>query len=332
MKLKTSKKIVSLLIVAMLGISVAACSNKEDKAADKPKEEKTQQTESKDEKNVTTKDEYTYDNNEYLTSIAWLEKNMKDNKNLVIIDARSDKDYAKGHIPGAVNVAWQGLSKMEGKAGDKDWGTLQGEEDLSKSLGALGISKDSQVVVYANKDAWGEDGRVTWSLKRAGVDARMLNGGFDLWSSEKKETTKDVPEVKPAEMTVSEIKPDMNISTDDLKKEYKDLKVIDARAKDEYEGAVNFGEARGGHLPDAINVPFTELYNEDGTLKNKDEIVKIMEKAGVKKEDSIATYCTAGIRSAHMALALKNAGFENVRNYDSSFYEWAADESNEVVK
>jgi len=146
MKLKTSKKIVSLLIVAMLGISVAACSNKE---ADKPKEEKTQQTESKDEKSVTTKDEYTYDNNEYLTSISWLEKNMKDNKNLVIIDARSDKDYAKGHIPGAVNVAWQGLSKMEGKAGDKDWGTLQGEEDLSKTIGALGISKDSQVVVYA---------------------------------------------------------------------------------------------------------------------------------------------------------------------------------------
>ena len=153
----------------------------------------------------------------------------------------------------------------------------------------------------------------------------MLNGGFDLWSSEKKEINNETPEVKASEIKITEIKPDMNISTDDLKKEYKDLKVIDTRAKDEYEGAVNYGEARGGHLPDAINVPFTELYNEDGTLKNKEEKVKIMEKAGVKKDDNIVTYCTAGIRSAHMAfLSLKNAGFENVRNYDSSFYEWAA--------
>lgn len=331
MKLKNSKKFASMLIVAMLAVSVVGCSNK-DAGADKKNDEKLQQSDSKDTKSPTTKEEYTYDNNEYLTSISWLEKNMKDNKNLVILDARSDKDYAKGHIPGAINVAWQGLSKMDGKAGDKDWGTLQSEEDLSKTFGALGISKDSQVVVYANKDAWGEDGRVVWSLKRAGVDARMLNGGFDLWSSEKKETNKEVPEVKPSEMTVSEIKPDMNITTEDLKKEYKELKIIDTRAKDEYEGAVNYGEARGGHLPDAINVPFTELYNEDGTLKNKDEIVTIMEKAGVKKDDNIATYCTAGIRSAYMALALKTAGYENVRNYDSSFYEWAGDTSNEVVK
>lgn len=332
MKLKSKKRLTSLLIIAVLGISVVGCSSNKSDGEDKPKEEKTQQTDSNETKSATTKEDYTYDNNEYLTSIAWLEKNMKDNKNLVIIDARSDKDYAKGHILGAINVAWQGLSKMEGKAGDKDWGTLQNEEDLSKTLGALGISKDSQVVVYANKDAWGEDGRVVWSLKRAGVDARMLNGGFDLWISEKKEVTKVAPEVKPTEITINEIKPDMNITTDDLKKEYKDLKIIDTRAKDEYEGAVKFGEARGGHLPNAINISFNEFYNEDGTLKNKDEVIKIMEKSGLNKDDDIVTYCTGGIRSAHMALALKNAGYEKVRNYDSSFYEWAADKNNEVVK
>lgn len=330
MKLKSGKKITLLVVIAALGISIVGCSNNNE--TEKTKKEKVQQTESTDTKITSTKDDYTYDNNEYLTSISWLEKNMKDNKNLIIVDARSDKDYAKGHIPGAINITWQALAKMDGKAGDKDWGTLQDAEALSKILSDLGISKDSQVVVYANKDAWGEDGRVVWSLKRAGIDSRMLNGGFDLWSSEKKETNKDVPEIKKAEIKIDEITPDMNITTDDLKKEYDGLKIIDTREKDEYEGATKFGEARGGHLPNAINITFNQLYNEDGTLKTTDEIEKIMDNAGLKKDDNIITYCTGGIRSAHMALALKNAGYEKVRNYDSSFYEWAADESNEVVK
>lgn len=331
MKLISKKKHLFMLLTLILSLSAVGCTNNNDSDS-KAKEEQAQASETKEEKVATTKDDYTYDNNEYLTSISWLEKNMKDNKKLVIVDARSDKEYAKGHIPGAINVTWQALAKMDGNPGDKDWGTLQDAKTLSKTLGDLGISKDSQVVVYANKDAWGEDGRVVWSLKRAGIEARMLNGGIDLWSSDKKETTKDVPEVTKVEVTIDEIKPDINISTEDLKKEYENLKVIDTREKDEYNGATKFGEARGGHLPNAINITFNQFYNEDGTLKTNDEIKKIMDDAGLKKGEDIATYCTGGIRSAHMALVLKNAGFEKVRNYDASFYEWAADKSNEVVK
>jgi len=125
----------------------------------------------------------------------------------------------------------------------------------------------------------------------------------------------------------------VNISpTEELKKELKDVKIIDTREEDEYSGATKFGEARGGHLPNAINIPFNKLYNEDGTIKSNEEIEKIMKENNIQKTDKIVTYCTAGIRSAHMDLVLKNAGYESVRNYDSSYYEWAADDNNEVVK
>lgn len=329
--MKVNKKIAILLSMVMVGSMFAGCANKDDSQSNKENTKKEKAVDQKTE--ATTKDDYNFDNNDYFTSLSWLEENIDKNDKLLIIDARAEKEYKAGHIPGAINVAWQSLAKVEGKAGEKDWGTLQDKEALSDNLSKLGIKKESQVVVYANKDGWGDDGRIVWCLQRAGIDARMLNGGFDLWSSEQKEVTKDEPkEIAKSDLKLDSIKPDLNISTDDLKKEYKELKIIDVRGEDEYKGATNFGEARGGHLPDAINIPFAKLYNEDGTIKSNEEIDKVMKEAGVEKSDNIVTYCTAGIRSAHMALVLKNAGYENVRNYDASYYEWAGDESNQVEK
>lgn len=326
--MKYNKRLAIIISFMMIGSAFVGCSNQKNEQAKKSESTKVQQS-----IELTTKDDYTYENNDYFTSISWLEKNIKDNKNLVIIDGRSDKDYNNGHIPGAINVAWQSLSQMNGKAGDKDWGNLISDKDsLSKVLENLGINKESQVVVYANKGGWGEDGRIVWCLQRVGIEARMLNGGFDLWQQESKEISKEAKNNVVADFKVEEISNNVNITTDELKKEMKDVKIIDTREEDEYKGATKFGEARGGHLPGSINIAFNKLYNEDGTIKSNDEIDKIMKENKIEKTDKIITYCTSGIRSAHMALALKNAGYDNVRNYDSSYYEWAADKNNEVVK
>lgn len=326
--MKYNKRLAIIISVMMIGSAFVGCSNQKNE-----QEKKSESTKVEQNIQLTTKEYYTYENNDYFTSISWLEKNIKDNKNLVIIDGRSDKDYNNGHIPGAINVAWQSLAQMNGKAGDKDWGNLiSDKEALSKVLENLSINEQSQVVVYANKGGWGEDGRIVWCLQRAGIDARMLNGGFDLWAKESKEISKETKNNVVADFKVEEINNNVNITTDELKKEIKDVKIIDTREEDEYKGATKFGEARGGHLPGSINIAFNKLYNEDGTIKSNDEIDKIMKENKIEKTDKIVTYCTSGIRSAHMALALKNAGYDNVRNYDSSYYEWAADKNNEVVK
>lgn len=71
-------------------------------------------------------------------------------------------------------------------------------------------------------------------------------------------------------------------------------------------------------------IAFETLFAPDNTVKSTSELRRMFEAAGLKPEDDIVTYCTAGIRSAHMALVLRMAGLTKARNYDASFYEWAA--------
>lgn len=280
----------------------------------------------------TTKEEYKYTSNDYLTDIKWLEDNMSKD-NVIILDARKEDDYKKEHIKGALNAPWQGFANMTGKSGDKNWGTLLPADKLAEKFGKLGINKDKTVVVYANKDAWGEDGRLVWMFKMAGINAKMLNGGFDLWTAQKKAVTTDVPTPKETKMELTSLKDDsLNITTEDLKAKLDKVKIVDARAEEEYKGATKFGEARGGHLPKAISLPFNKVYNTDGTIRDTKELEQIFKDAGLNKDDEIVTYCTKGIRSAHLALIMKMAGYNNVKNYDASFYDWAGDKSNPVEK
>ncbi|UTW69537.1 hypothetical protein KHA80_22805 [Anaerobacillus sp. HL2] len=86
--------------------------------------------------------------------------------------------------------------------------------------------------------------------------------------------------------------------------------VIDTRTEKEFNGATDFGETRGGHIPGSINLPFKELYNNDSTIKSQKDIDAIMSELGISKDDTIVTYCTTGIRSAHMTLILRMAGYE----------------------
>ena len=269
-------------------------------------------------------------NNDYFITANWLADNVE-NKNIVILDARSEKAYNKEHIPGAINVAWQSLANMKGKAGDKGWGVALNKEELSKKLEALGIDKNTEVITYANKDGWGEDGRLTWELKTAGINSKMLDGGFDIWSKEGRVTTKDVPVVVSKTLNIEQINSNTTVTTENLYENMSKYTIVDARAKDEYDGATKFGEAVGGHIKGAISLPFNEVYNEDGTIKSEKELNEIFKKAGLTKEQEIVTYCTAGIRSAHLALILNMLGY-NAKNYDASYYEWATTHPDLIVK
>ena len=106
-------------------------------------------------------------------------------------------------------------------------------------------------------------------------------------------------------------------------KNYKDYKIVDVRTDEEYEGAKKYNEAKGGHLPGAIHIRYTDLFREDGTLRSQADIDKMLKDAGISKDDKIVTYCTGGIRSAYMQLVLEMAGCKNTWNYDQSFWRWA---------
>ena len=137
-------------------------------------------------------------------------------------------------------------------------------------------------------------------------------------------TVKGAAAYTPADVTVTAIDETHMINTDALVADYDSFKVVDVRADEEYDGGTLYGEVKGGHLPGAIHIRFTDLFNEDCTLKSNDEISAMFEEAGIAKTDKIVTYCTAGIRSAYMQLILEMCGFENSMNYDESYYRWCA--------
>ncbi|MFT5871894.1 MAG: thiosulfate/3-mercaptopyruvate sulfurtransferase [Clostridium sp.] len=311
---KRSKKLLSLLILTMIAGSLfVGCSTT------KTVEEKSNTAVTQTEKVATP-----YVDGSYITDAKWLSDNLK-NKDVLVLDARSDKDYAKGHVTGAINVAWQGFSNMEGKPGDKGWGVVLPDDKLLEKLSAIGVDKTKTIVIYTdNKNGWGEDGRFVWMLKMAGIEnAKMLNGGFDIWESSKYEVSKELASPIASSFKIENPDKTMTINTEELKAKLSKVKILDSRSKDEYAGAVNFYEARGGHIPGAINLTFSSLFKEDKTFKSAEEIDVIFKAAGLNKEDEIVTYCTAGIRSAHLALSLKMMGYNNVKNYDESFYTWA---------
>lgn len=254
-------------------------------------------------------------------------------KELKIVDARGN-GYVLGHIKKAINVKWQQLSNMEAKFSSDQWGTVLSKDKLKKELDQLGLSIDDKIVIYGKVPGWGEEGRILWTLKKAGFkNLYILDGGIEAWSNsngEKEYFASTFKKVENKDLVMDE---STTITTKELIKEYKDLVIIDTRSPEEYNGAIKYKEARGGHLVGAINVPYTELFNEDGKLKKEDEIKDLFSSKGIKLEKGkkYVTYCTAGIRSGYMQVVLENMGF-SVRNYDSSFYAWAGREDLQLAK
>ena len=250
-----------------------------------------------------------------------------DTEGLVIVDARGEDAYNGGHIPNAVVTSWQQLSTMDVDFATPTWGSVVNAEALSKGIAGLGIDGNSHVVVYADTEkGWGEDGRVYWTLKMAGLEnVQILDGGVNLWNDAGETLSTEAMVVEATDFAVETLDFGNSVNTVTLSDNLLDYKIVDTRDYDEYEGAVKFGEARGGHLPGAIHLGYKSLLNKDGSLKTNAELEAIFAEAGLKKTDKIATYCTAGIRSAHVAVIMDMLGYEDVANYDESYYVWAND-------
>ena len=233
---------------------------------------------------------------------------------------------------------WQTFAAVSpGSPGDPGWGVLKSAAEIGTLLGNLGIDATKEVAVYADApNGWGEDGRIVWMLRMAGVtNARMLDGGYKAWLAGGYAISANIP--TPIATPFALFRLDGTYTVDKTwivaNMGKSDVKIVDARAADEYAGAIKYGEKRGGHIPGAINLPFdTALFvnvggNITGFFKSPEQLDALFSAAGLKKSDTIVSYCTKGIRSAMMTMALRMAGYTKAVNYDASFYEWAGDAS-----
>ncbi len=264
---------------------------------------------------------------EYLITAKEAKKLMGDD-NVIFLDCRGEKYSNKETIKGAAATSWQALGTCEdkyGKQGDENWGKVPQPAELSKKLSNLGLDPNKKIVLLGETlSGWGEDARVLWELRVAGyTNLKMVDGGYEALVNAGAETQKGPSKLDKVDVKIDKLDMTHDMETEELQKNYKDYKIVDVRTDEEYEGAKKYNEAKGGHLPGAIHIRYTDFFREDGTLRSQADVEKMLKDAGISKDDKIVTYCTGGIRSAYVQIVFEMAGCKNTWNYDQSFWRWA---------
>jgi thiosulfate/3-mercaptopyruvate sulfurtransferase len=272
---------------------------------------------------------------ERLVSTDWLQDHLG-KPGLVVVE--SDEDvllYETGHIKGAVKIDWH--TDLNDPV-ERDY--IDGEA-FARLLGSKGISRDTTVVIYGDKNNWWA-AYALWVFTLFGhEDVRLLDGGRIKWEAEGREYTTEVPKPTPVEYPVIE-------RNDAPIRAYKDdvlahlgNPLIDVRSPEEYTGQRTTapanpeeGSLRGGHIPSAHNIPWSKAAAEDGTFRPINELNALYrEGAGLKDGDKIVAYCRIGERSSHTWFVLTHLlGLEGVRNYDGSWTEWGSAVRVPIVK
>jgi thiosulfate/3-mercaptopyruvate sulfurtransferase len=238
---------------------------------------------------------------------------MLDDPNLILVDARSYKDYFEGHIPGAVNLDffyyhWFDTSKEGMKAFNMQ---------MRKLLSILGVTKEKTVVFYDDVSGMSASRGVWLLIYFSHKKAFMLDGGIKKWKSIGLPLEIKTNGFKPAKFS-GKINKDVFAGFEYIRKNLNKIKLVDARAEEEFKGTV-IRAARKGHIPNAINIDWTLNIEEDGTMKKNESLSKPYK---LSKDDEIVTYCQGGYRAANSFLALKKLGFKNVKVYVGSWGEW----------
>ena len=261
-----------------------------------------------------------------LVTTDWLAEHLSDEK---IVAAEVDENpglYEEGHVPGAVKLHWRDDLQ------DPIERDIVEKEQFERLLGGLGISNDTTVVVYGDRNNWFA-AYAYWYLKIYGhQDVRILDGGRQKWLDEGRETTTEAPPRARAEYSAAERDESIRIYRDAVKDGIGDdsKALVDVRSPQEYSGELiappgyeQEGAQRAGHIPTASSIPWAQAVNDDGTFKSADELRQLYESKGVTPGKAVTAYCRIGERSAHTWFVLRELlGYENVRNYDGSWTEW----------
>jgi len=243
------------------------------------------------------------------------------------IDCRDLKDYKKRHIEGAISLTWEEVCDMTYDIKEPGWALIKDKLELERILNSKGLNSGDIFIIYTDsKNSVGEEARILWTLEFIGLKGYILDKGYDSLLEGNYSTSNTIPSPKEGNLILNTFCRNILITGEELMKNLNEYKILDARTPSEYRGEINYGESYKGRIPTSINIPHRSLYAADGNLKTIQEIEEIARLAGIKKTDSLVTYCTGGIRSSIVFYALREAGFNNIRNYDGSFADWTAKE------
>src|SRR5713226_8338510 len=243
-----------------------------------------------------------------LVSTDWLAGHLSDD-NVVVAEVDESTDlYEEGHIPCAVKLHWRDDLQ------DPIERDLIKKDAFEQLMSARGISNDTTVVVYGDKNNWFA-AYAYWYLKIYGhQDVRVLDGGRQKWIDEGRELTTDVPAPGAAPYTASDRDESIRVYRDQVLAGLGQggIELVDVRSPQEYSGELmappgyeQEGASRTGHIPGAQSIPWAQAVKDDGTFKSAGDLKALYEGKGVTADKSVTAYCRIGERSAHTWFVLR---------------------------
>ncbi len=257
-------------------------------------------------------------------------------ESLVIIDTRDDGAYAAGHIPGAVNLrdifTYLATSTPEGVDAMHD--------KFVSEFGRIGLSGKETAVLYEDtmNSGFGQSCRGYFLLTYLGYPKiKVLHGGLGAWTKAGLALSTDVPTPIAATFPVSVTPGAVIIDKDEMLTALDDPTIVklDVRDIDEWigESSSPYGKdfcPRKGRLPNAKWIEWYRMMKPTAAgpmFKSPDEVRAECRSVGIGPEATIYLYCFKGARASNTYLALKEAGYDNVKMYFGSWNEWSRDPS-----
>jgi len=261
-----------------------------------------------------------------LVTADWAEQNLASPQTVF---AEVDEDttaYDGGHLPGAVRLNW--TTELQDPV-RRDIVTKQQFEQL---LSAKGISNDDLVVLYGGNNNWFA-AYAYWTFKLYGHDnVKLVDGGRKKWELDGRPLTTEVTERPATRYAAAEQDASVRAFRDEVVEAIGTKNLVDVRSPDEFSGKIlapahlpQEASQRPGHIPTAINVPWSKAANEDGTFKSDDELHALYGAAGLLEDRPTIAYCRIGERSSHTWFVLRELlGQSDVKNYDGSWTEYGS--------
>ncbi|MBA8796217.1 thiosulfate/3-mercaptopyruvate sulfurtransferase [Friedmanniella endophytica] len=263
---------------------------------------------------------------EVLVDADWVAAHLDDDK-VVLVEVDEDTTaYDGGHIKGAIKLDWK--EDLQ----DPVRRDFVNKEQFEKLLSERGIANDDTVVLYGGNNNWFA-AYAYWYFKLYGhSDARLLDGGRKKWELDARELSSETVTRPATEYKASEPDTSIRAFRDETVAAIGTKNLVDVRSPDEYAGRLlapahlpQEQAQRGGHVPTAVNVPWSKAANDDGTFRSDDELTKLYGDAGLDFEQDTIAYCRIGERSAHTWFVLHELlGQQNVKNYDGSWTEYGS--------
>jgi thiosulfate/3-mercaptopyruvate sulfurtransferase len=266
-----------------------------------------------------------------LVSTEWLAGNLGAD-DLVAVDASvfmpssgrdAGAEFAAAHIPGARFLDVDALSDKSNPAPHM----LPSAADFGCAMEALGIGRDDRVVVYDNSPLR-TAARGWFMLRHFGSrEVAILDGGLQKWLAEGRPVESGEPAAREARYDAIERAGEV-VAMAEIRAGLATA-LLDARGKGRFEGTEPDPRpgVGTGHIPGSRNLPFPELYNEDGTFRSHDEIAQIFAAAGADPHAPFVATCGSGVTANSLIFAAHLLGNHDTRLYDGSWSEWGADPS-----